>query len=275
MLYLIRYSEIGLKSNRVRKQFENFLLNDIKNALKYYGMEAEIRIIDGRIIIEGEKFLEEILKEIGGIKSFSPVILTSANIKDIKERVIEFSSFIKENESFALRVRRTGKHNFSSRDVAIVVGNAIRIARKANVDLTNPDHEIFIEIRQRNAFIFRKVIHGIAGLPYSSQGKVIAFIENMEDIKAAWLMMRRGCHIDFCITFDIEKEIKKMMKWRCHTIFRCNSITEVEKIALETEAKAIVVGNKNFMKLSIPIFYPLLGEEYIRMETISFASMHK
>jgi len=209
MLYLIRYSEIGLKSNRVRKQFENFLLNDIKNALKYYGIEGHIRKIDGRIVVEGEKFMEEILKEIGGIKSFSPVILSSVNLDEIKEKVLKISSFIKENESFALRVRKVGKHDYSSRDVAVIVGDAVRIKRKANVDLTAPKHEIFIEIREKNTFIFREIIYGIAGLPYGSQGKVIAFINDEPDLKAAWLMMRRGCHLDSCTTFEAEKEIRK------------------------------------------------------------------
>jgi len=63
-----------------------------------------------------------------------------------------------------------------------------------------------------------------------------------------------------------------MMKWRRHSIFKCNSIEEAEKIALEMEAKAIVVGNKNFIKLSIPVFYPLLGEEYIAVSFPHFMS---
>ena len=264
MLYLIRYSEIGLKSKRVRTMLENFLINDIKNACKYYGMEASIKKIDGRIVIEGEKFIEEILKRIGGIRSFSPVAMTGVGIDEITEKALELP--IKENESFALRVRKAGKHSYASRDVATIVGDAIRIKRKAKVDLENPMHEIFIEIRQRHAFIFDKIIDGIGGMPYGSQGKVLAFIEGDEDLKAAWLMVRRGCHVDFALAKDFEREIKEMMKWRRHTIFYCNGMHEAEKIALQNEAKAIVTGKENFIKLSIPVFYPLLGKEYVRMQ---------
>ncbi len=266
MLYLIRYSEIGLKSKRVRTMLENFLINDIKNACKYYGMEASIKKLDGRIVIEGEKFIEEILKRIGGVRSFSPVAMTGVGIDEITEKALGYSSFIKENESFALRVRKAGKHGYTSRDVATIVGDAIRIKRKAKVDLENPMHEIFIEIRQRHAFIFDKIIDGIGGMPYGSQGKVLAFIEGDEDLKAAWLMVRRGCHVDFALAKDFEREIKEMMKWRRHTIFYCNSMHEAEKIALQNEAKAIVTGKENFIKLSIPVFYPLLGKEYVRMQ---------
>ena len=261
MLYLIRYSEIGLKSKRVRNEMEALLIQDIKNAAKFYGIDITIKKIDGRIIIEGEKFIENFLKEIGGIKSFSPVILTGVDLNEIKEKVLDYSSFVKENESFALRVRKTGKHEYSSREVAVVVGDAVRIERNAKVDLDNPKHEIFIEIRERHAFIFNKIIEGIGGLPYGSQGKVLALIENENDLRAAWLMVRRGCHVDFAGNF--EEEIKKMMKWRRHDIFNYKTIEEAEKIAIRNGNKAIVVGNENFVKLSIPVFYPLLASDYI------------
>ncbi len=262
---MLRYSEIGLKSTRVRMQWENFLINDIRNACNYYGIDCGIKKIDGRIVIEGNRFIEEILKEVGGIRSFSPVILTGVDLKEIVEEVKKYSSFIKENESFALRVRKAGKHEYSSRDVAVIAGEEVRQKRKALVDLDNPEHEIFIEIRHSHTFIFKEIIDGIGGLPYASQGKVLAFIEDMEDIKAAWLMVRRGCHVDFALSCSCEEGIKEMMKWRKHAIFHCNSIYEAEKIALQNEAKAIVTGKENFIKLSIPVFYPLLGEEYIRI----------
>ncbi|MCD6573989.1 MAG: hypothetical protein J7K95_07860 [Thermoplasmata archaeon] len=268
MLYKLRYSEIGLKSTRVRMQWENFLINDIKKACNFYGIDASIKKIDGRIVIEGDKFIEEILKEVGGIRSFSPVILTSVDLNEIVEKVREYSSFIKENESFALRVRKAGEHEYSSRDVAVIAGEAVRNERKAKVNLDEPEHEIFIEIRHSHAFIFKEITDGIGGLPYGSQGKVISFVEDMQDIKAAWLMVRRGCYVDFALSCSCEDEIKEMMKWRRHTIFYCNSIHEAEKIALQNNAKAIVTGKNEFIKLSLPVFYPLLGEEYVRNDVM-------
>jgi len=127
-------------------------------------------------------------------------------------------------------------------------------------------HEIFIEIRQRHAFIFDKIIDGMGGMPYGSQGKVLAFIESNEDLKAAWLMVRRGCHVDFALARDFEKEIKEMMKWRHHAVFRCNDVKEAEEVAISNGSKAVVIGRKTFIKLSIPVFYPLLGIEHIRKE---------
>lgn len=265
MQFMIRYSEIGLKSVRVRKQFENFLIRDIKNAMKFYGIDATIKKIDGRIIIEAKKYAEEILKEIGGIYSFSIVTIIGINLNEIREKVLEYSSYIKKGETFALRVRKIGKHEYSSMDVAKIVGDDIRKKRDAKVDLENPDKEIFIEIREKNTFIYNKIIKGIGGLPYESQGKVISFIENENDLKAAWLMVRRGCRVDFALSKPFEKEIKKMMKWRYYKIFYCKNIEEAERIAIENGAKAIVVGKNGFIKLSIPVFYPLLIEEVISL----------
>jgi len=266
-LVLIRYSEIGLKSRYVRRKFEELLIADIKKALSYYGIKNKIKRTWGRIFIELSDFEKAIepLKNVFGIVSFSPVIETEANLDEIERAAAEYAK-IGSNETFAIRARRTGQHDFTSQDVAIRAGRAVENAMHARVNLTNPDKEIFIEVRDDKAFIFSEKIKGAGGMPYGSQGKVVGIVENEEDMLASWLMMRRGCIVEFACTEKMEQKIRERAMWRdvkIHFIEE-DKYKFAEKLAARTGAKAIVVGGETFKKMELPVFYPLLGFQEVK-----------
>ena len=89
----------------------------------------------GRIYIHSDEDAkaEDILRRIFGITSFSRVIETSADLKEICETAVEFSKqVIPQNGTFAVRPRRTGEHKYTSQDVANEVGSAIlEVVKKA------------------------------------------------------------------------------------------------------------------------------------------------
>jgi len=151
-LILIRYGELSLKSDYVRNKFELKLVDNIKNAFKLNNLNCELRRERGRIYLYGDEISQgiEILKRIFGITSFSPAIKTTSNIVDMITLALNFcQKTLNKEKSFALRVTRTGEHDFSSQDVAVKLGNVIVDATKAGVDLSNPDFELFIEIRNK------------------------------------------------------------------------------------------------------------------------------
>ncbi|MEF8847987.1 MAG: THUMP domain-containing protein [Candidatus Thermoplasmatota archaeon] len=218
-LIIIRYSEIGLKAKYTRKEFENQLIYNIKKIFKKNKIKYRIEKEWGRIYLYSDENKKSItiLKKIFGIKSISPAIKTETKINNISEKTLQFikDKYSKEKKSFALRVRRSGKHNFTSQDIAIKVGQAIVDKTGLSVDLDNPDIEIFIEVRNKKSFIYDKKILGPAGLPLGTQGKIIATIDSEEGILAAWYMLKRGCETFFVIN-DV-KLIKKfnefLNKW--------------------------------------------------------------
>mgnify|MGYP001770661735 CR=1 FL=1 len=69
---------------------------------------------------------------------------------------------IKPSETFAVRTTRRGRHGFTSIDVNVAVGSAVKEVTGASVDLENPDKIISIQIVQDHAYI--SVISG-AELP--------------------------------------------------------------------------------------------------------------
>ena len=196
---LVRYGEIGVKSPVVRKRFEKKLISNIKKLIK-----CRITIDQGRIFLfpEDHEDAIESLKKIFGVVSFSPTLSTETDKKAIKRAV---QDYIKElidkgefnsEQPFAVKCRRVGTHDFSSRDMAGFCGAAVIEITNAPVDLSNPEFKLFIEVRDNKTYIFHQKIPGPGGLPIGTQGRMIALVSSgIDSPVAAYLMMKRGCDI--------------------------------------------------------------------------------
>lgn len=196
---LVRYGEIGVKSPKVRRRFENKLISNIKNKLS-----CKIEINQGRIFLYPENFNDAIesLSKTMGIVSFSPAVSTETDFGSIEETVGKYiEKLVSEGpfspkNTFAVRCRRVGKHDFTSQEMAGFCGAAVIKNTNAPVDLSNPDFELFVEVREDKTYIFHKKIPGLGGLPVGTQGKVIALVsDGIDSPVAAFLMMKRGCEI--------------------------------------------------------------------------------
>lgn len=205
---LIRYSEIFLKSPPVFRRFENILIRNIKTVLK--GKEFELKSERGRIFLYSQdpERLAKKLKYVFGIYSWSPVyILETTSPKEIKKFVSQtFEKQIKKDQTFALRVKVAGKKDYRQQQLAEIVGEGI----ERKVDLTSPDKEIFIEVREDKTYVFDKVVRGLGGMPVGTSGKVLSLISGgIDSPVASWLMMKRGCLVDYLHFFSFPLVSKK------------------------------------------------------------------
>jgi thiamine biosynthesis protein ThiI len=141
------------------------------------------------------------LKNAFGVHSISPTIRTSNRLKNITERTIEVANeVLKKNDSFALRVKRSGSHDYTSMEVARIVGKAIldRFPElNLKVNLTNPKKQIYIEVRGEFTYIFSQVIKSKwGGLPIEPQKKMLVMdVGRLNDLIAGFLLLRRGGEI--------------------------------------------------------------------------------
>jgi thiamine biosynthesis protein ThiI len=251
-LIIVRYGEIALKGKETRKRFESILVNNIKNALNNQNISNKNKNERGRIYIYTPQIRKSInvLKKIFGITSVSPAVQTKSDFNSISKIARDITKEKLNNKtSFAIRTTRTGKHDFSSQDVAIHVGNEIVKTTKANVNLTKPDFELFIEIRNDNAFLFTEKIHGVGGMPFGTQGNVLAIIDSNESILASWYLICRGCKAIFLNTKESFEDIlvSFLDDWFIKTdIFSVkagnNFFEYINKTASKKNCKAIVTG---------------------------------
>ena len=241
-IVIVRYGEIFLKSEPVRKRFEQRLLDDIRHRLK--GTDFKIKRKRHRIYVvtrESEK-AAALLTKIFGIVSVSPAVEAPADMDEITKKAVALAKdVILPNETFAVRAERTGNHEFSSKDIEEKAGEAILNSLDTTVNLSSPDKTIFVEIRDDAAFIFDRKIRGPGGLPSGTQGKLISLLSGgIDSPVATWMMMKRGCSIT-ALHAGNEKEmepiLKKLREYSGDIELKCFDISGIQKKASEVAGK--------------------------------------
>jgi thiamine biosynthesis protein ThiI len=190
--WLVRYSEIFLKSDPVRRQWENTLIKNIREVMP----GVHVRNERGRIWLDGDT-KPDLLKNIFGIVSFSEV--EHIRLDEIETSLPDYCRRhgIVDVKTFALKIKRVGTHDFSSNDKAIEFGNLLRKEfPHLKVNLAHPDKEIHIEIRANQAYLYDNVTKAAGGLPLGVEGTLVALVSGgIDSPVAAWMMMKRGCRI--------------------------------------------------------------------------------
>lgn len=200
-MILVRYDELALKSKNVRTRYEQILVRNIKSMLKSDGCSySSISREMGRIFIHSDDpNAIQSASKVFGVVSVSPAYTCRSTLESAAELSAQVAGgILKEGQSFAIRARRTGNHDFTSRDIGVACGDAVyeKLNRKVRVDLDDPEMEIFVELRQDKGYVFTGSVKGVGGLPLGTQGKMIALVSGgIDSPVAAWMMMKRGCDI--------------------------------------------------------------------------------
>lgn len=210
VILLIRYGELGLKSERVKRRFLRKMLKDIQASLMNGGVEHNLSEERGRIYVETDDAdgAIRILSTIPGVFSFSPVMKASSDWEPLMAALRSYGGTrLKEGMTYGLKVRRVGKEGYSSQDVAVHGGSAVAShlpEGSVKVDLGDPDILFEVEIRGSSAYIFTDRVNGMGGLPRSSQGMVVLYLPPVDPIDeevllrvqvSALMMARRGCSL--------------------------------------------------------------------------------
>ncbi|MCS7098250.1 MAG: THUMP domain-containing protein [Candidatus Methanomethyliaceae archaeon] len=279
--------EIGVKSNRVRRWYEEKVISDIIKVLKRNNIQF-FRVLKypGRayIFTEESERAAKLVARVFGVYSTSNCIVTSSEINEIIDVVLKIVSKKFNPGTFAVRCRRSGEHSYRSKDVEKLLGKAILENRSdLKVNLENPDQTIFIEIRNERAYIYFESIRGPNGFPLDTQDPLISIIdETMESVLASWCIMRRGVRIKAFI-FDDPSEnmnLKCLLNWipdgiidvykskivyksKSHKLLAAIKLAKIEKI------NGVVSGIRNIdaesikklSKFHVSVLFPLIALE--------------
>jgi thiamine biosynthesis protein ThiI len=99
--------------------------------------------------------------------------------------------------SFAVRAKREQKTGPNSQELSALIGSAIYDhVPGLRVDLDHPDYELFVEVRHFGGLIYDARIAAPGGLPWGTQGRVLALLSSgIDSPVASWLAMKRGCEV--------------------------------------------------------------------------------
>ncbi|MDD1675327.1 MAG: THUMP domain-containing protein, partial [Methanomicrobiales archaeon] len=171
-VWLVRYGEIALKSPPVRRTWETKLVSTIQIMLPHCVARRE----NGRIWLTGEVD-PTTLARVFGIVSFSPC--RTCDLGELEEFLLRYiaETFPAGKATFGLRVRRVGRHRFTSPECAARLGaEVVERFPDFSVDLTRPDIPITIEIRGNRCYLFHQIYPGAGGIPLGVEGTLVALI---------------------------------------------------------------------------------------------------
>ncbi len=200
-LIIVRYSEVGLKGNRARSMMINKLRSNIMDGLARMEERADFTTERGRIFLSGYSSQEQVfgvLSRTMGVKSFSPVVsIVYDRTEELADKAVELYSHILPGKKFAVRSRRAGGQNFTTKDLNVIVGDAL-YKYSSGVNLDEPEVEVNIEVRNNRAYFYTEVHNGPGGLPLGSEAPMVALMSGgIDSPVAAWMIMKRGSPVDF------------------------------------------------------------------------------
>lgn len=204
---IIRYQEIAIKSDKVRKRLIDRLIRNIKshfqkNEIKDFEITFDWGFIYLKIDKKQYSKVIPILLKIFGIYSISPAIETEIELTQIISTVVQFAkSIIKDHQSFGIKPRKIGQHPFSSQNIAIIAGseilNQLNPTRSIKVNLDNPDHLIEVVVREKKTYIFNKILPTYwGGNPIDIPRACLSILSgDISEVISSFMVMKRGMYI--------------------------------------------------------------------------------
>jgi tRNA uracil 4-sulfurtransferase len=203
---LLKLGEIVLKG-RNRQQFERLLHTNIRDAARELGFGIRLWQRDGVILLRvtGElaardrnvTTLTERMLDIPGIVRVSHAQRVAKDPEAVAAAAVELTR--DKPGAFAVRARRRDKRfPMRSSELNSFIGARIQQAHGYPVDLGHPQTTVFIEVDQREVFVFTEGLHGQGGLPVGMSGRALVLMSGgIDSPVAAYRMMRRGLRCDF------------------------------------------------------------------------------
>jgi thiamine biosynthesis protein ThiI len=197
---VVHYHELGLKG-RNREFFEETLARNLRRALRASGY-ARVRCGFGRILVDFPSGADIALPLDRASRVFG-VAYVGAGVKvaqDLDSMGRAALALMQDPppQSFAVRARRTySAFEQSSQDINVYVGQLIKDATGARVDLKDPDATAWIELFGKECVVYRTRARGPGGLPAGVSGRMLALVSGgIDSPVAAWRMGRRGAEVE-------------------------------------------------------------------------------
>ncbi|MCO7225311.1 tRNA uracil 4-sulfurtransferase ThiI [Pleionea sp. CnH1-48] len=202
------FHEIVVKSKPVRKLFVTQLRRNLTKLIQEIVPEAKVFSRWDKIEVEMpdiDSTTWEVLKErlqcTPGIDFVYRVDSHEFNeLDDVAQLCIRHYAEDVKDKSFCVRIKRKGKHSFTSSEAERQIGGAILHNTEARqVDLHNPEYLLQLEIIDQTVALVREKIEGLGGYPLGQQEAVLSLISGgFDSTVSSYLMTRRGILTHFC-----------------------------------------------------------------------------
>ena len=199
---LVRHGDVSTKSPTVKRYMEGTLVENLEALLADRSVPGEVERQWNRPLIhtteDAVAEATETAADAFGVVSASAALAVTPEKDAICAALVETARACYDGGSFAIDAHRAEKDlPFTSRDIAIEGGDAIRAAVEAEfepeVDLDDPDCTFGVEVREEAAYVYLETVPGPGGLPLGTQAPMVALISGgIDSPVAAYEIMKRG-----------------------------------------------------------------------------------
>lgn len=212
MKFIVKlFPEISIKSKPVRQRFVKQLRQNISTVLKRefsgvavqgYWDKVEVNVNDD---LDYAQKVAETLQRIPGIANI--IRVQKYTIEDIDQNFEVMLTLTQQifaeqlhGKRFVVRVKRAGKHNFTSTELERFIGGGLlQRLETGGVDLKNPELTVKLEVRDSDLYVIEQRYEGLGGFPIGTVDDVLSLISGgFDSTVASYLTMRRGLKTHFC-----------------------------------------------------------------------------
>lgn len=194
--------EIGTKARATRRRFLRRLTLNVERALGSSGLEARVHQEWSRLLVDADDCgaARRALARVFGVHSAAEVVEVGfTSLEQLVDSLVPLYGPRVEGRSFAVRARGQSKLGFGWRELAVVLGAALRPLAE-RVDLEQPEVEVPVMLEGERAFAVLEVTSGPGGLPLGVGGTAVALLSGGFDSPvAAWQVMSRGVGVELLI----------------------------------------------------------------------------
>ncbi len=209
MKFIIKlFPEITIKSKSVRQRMIKVLQGNIRNVLQRVDETVTVRNDWDKLVVSSKNddpanrdVLVERLSCIPGIQAFLEVKQSIfADLHDLYLQTAEVYGPQIEGKTFCVRVKRKGKHEFTSNDIERYVGGGLnQNYPSGGVRLSNPDMQINLQVEDDLLYLVTGTHKGLGGYPLSTQEDVLSLISGGFDSGvASYQFIKRGSRVHYC-----------------------------------------------------------------------------
>ena len=202
-MFLLKMGEVVLKGLN-RRAFEDKLMNNVRRRLRRIG-SFQVYMKQSTIYVEpqGDCDLEETYKacrQIFGIAAVARAVPCEKTIEAIVETAKTYLAGEFANaRTFKVESKRADKKYYlNSIQISQAVGGELAEAfPNVRVDVKKPDLTVFVEIREKHAYVHAPSVPGAGGLPVGTGGHAVSLLSGgLDSPVSSWMIARRGVQLE-------------------------------------------------------------------------------
>jgi thiamine biosynthesis protein ThiI len=196
---LVKFGELALKG-RNRPRFVGALERNLRRMTADLG-PIEVRHRGGVFIVTGDMSQDDLVERclrLPGASVVQPALRCERDATAAADAAVDLLGGL-PGRTFAVRAtRRDKRFPLRSIELARLLGDAVRVRLGLDVDLSNPDLELFVEVDHKELLVSVERLRGAGGLPVGTSGRALVLLSGgLDSPVAAYRMMKRGLRCDF------------------------------------------------------------------------------